>query len=39
MPNAEIHPDAPLTAFAVPLESLESASGALALNTSIQEPL
>lgn len=27
MPNAQIHPDTPLTAFAVPLEALESASG------------
>lgn len=28
MPNNSINPDTPLTAFSVPLESLESASGA-----------
>ena len=27
MPNSSIHPDTPLTAFSVPLEALESASG------------
>ena len=36
MPNDQIQPDMPLTAFAVPLEMLESVAGTAAGCTSVQ---